>query len=261
MHPRPAVVENIDKMINCGDPSYGSAMYGCTSCGNLKFIPFRCHSRFCPSCGNKYSIDRTTAISFKIIHVNHRHCVFTIAHELRPFFLNDRSLLNCLFSAVRSVVLRMFHKDNKTELFTSCFICVLHTFGRDLKWNQHIHCLISKGGISRHLFWWKKGHFNFKYLRDSFQIALLNELHTRLGDSFKKVKASIYRNHKNGFYVYAKPNRCDPSKVIKYIGRYLGRLSYQLHALMIMMVDPLPSITTAMRMISSSLKKYPSLIS
>ena len=25
---------------------------------------------------------------------------------------------------------------------------VLHTFGRDLKWNPHIHCLISEGGYS-----------------------------------------------------------------------------------------------------------------
>ena len=61
LHPRPAEMENIDKMINCGDPSYGGAMYGCIHCGNLKFVPFRCHSRFCPTCGNKYSMDRTTS--------------------------------------------------------------------------------------------------------------------------------------------------------------------------------------------------------
>ena len=33
----------------------------------------------------------------------------------------------------------------------------------------------------------------------------------------------IYHKDKNGFYVYAKPNLCDPNTVIKYIGRYLGR--------------------------------------
>nr|WP_302549991.1 transposase zinc-binding domain-containing protein [Enterocloster clostridioformis] len=27
-------MENIDKVINCGDPSYGGAMYGCPHCGN-----------------------------------------------------------------------------------------------------------------------------------------------------------------------------------------------------------------------------------
>ena len=36
LHPRPVVMENIEKMINCGDPSYGGAMYGCPHCGNFK---------------------------------------------------------------------------------------------------------------------------------------------------------------------------------------------------------------------------------
>ena len=56
----------------------------------------------------------------------------------------------------------MFHKDNKTELFTPGFICVLHTFGRDLKWNPHIHCLISEGGIGNSLHWRHKKHFNYR---------------------------------------------------------------------------------------------------
>lgn len=43
--PRPVVMENIEKVINCGDPSYGGAMYGCTHCENLKFVPLRCHSK------------------------------------------------------------------------------------------------------------------------------------------------------------------------------------------------------------------------
>ena len=45
----------------------------------------------------------------------------------------------------------------------------------------------------------------------------------RIGPSFKKVSARCYLEHEHGFYVYAKPNRCDPKTVTKYIGRYLGR--------------------------------------
>ena len=93
LHPRRVVMENIEKMINCGDPSYGGAMYGCSHCGELKFVPFRCHSKFCPTCGSKYSNDRFTMMSFKLIRCTHRHCVFTIDEELRHFFLDDRSLL------------------------------------------------------------------------------------------------------------------------------------------------------------------------
>ena len=57
LKPRPVVMENIEKVINCGDPSYGGAMYICTHCKNWKFVPFRCHSRFFPTCGNKYAME------------------------------------------------------------------------------------------------------------------------------------------------------------------------------------------------------------
>ena len=223
LHPRDSVIENVEKMINCGDPSFGGEMYGCPHCGKLKFVPFRCHSRFCPTCGNLYAMQRTTSMSFKLVNVTHRHCVFTIDKQPREFFLNDRSLLDCLFHAVHSVVSRMFFKQNKSMNFTPGFIMVLHTFGRDLKWNPHIHCLVSEGGYSDNGFWRSINYFNYTYLRNAFRTALLNEMESRTEASFKKVKSHCYREHKDGFYVYAKPNNCDPKTAIKYIGRYLGR--------------------------------------
>lgn len=223
LHPRKTEMENIDKMIHCGDPSFGGAMYGCPHCGKLKFVPFRCHSRFCPTCGNKYTMDRTTSMSFKLVNVTHRHCVFTIDENLREFFLKDRSLLDCLFHSVNSVITRMFFKMNKSKNFTPGFIMVLHTFGRDLKWNPHIHCLISEGGYSDDGFWRNVKHFDYTFLRNAFRTALLNEMESKIGSSFKEVKAKCYREHQQGFYVYAKPNLCDPRIVVKYIGRYLGR--------------------------------------
>lgn len=223
LHPRKTEMENIDKMIHCGDPSFGGAMYGCPHCGKLKFVPFRCHSRFCPTCGNKYTMDRTTSMSFKLVNVTHRHCVFTIDENLREFFLKDRSLLDCLFHSVNSVITRMFFKMNKSKNFTPGFIMVLHTFGRDLKWNPHIHCLISEGGYSDDGFWRNVKHFDYTFLRNAFRTALLNEMESKIGSSFKKVKAKCYREHQQSFYVYAKPNLCDPRIVVKYIGRYLGR--------------------------------------
>lgn len=35
LHPRQAVISNVDKMIHCGDPSFGGAMYACAKCGTL----------------------------------------------------------------------------------------------------------------------------------------------------------------------------------------------------------------------------------
>mgnify|MGYP001851440383 FL=1 len=103
----------------------------------------------------------------------HRHCVFTIDENLRDFFLQDRSLLNCLFHSVSSVISRMFFNLNHTKNFTPGYIMVLHTFGRDLKWNPHIHCLLSEGGYSNDGFWRHVKHFNYNYLRNAFRTALL----------------------------------------------------------------------------------------
>ena len=41
----------------------------------------------------------------------------------------------------------------------------------------------------------------------------------------QKIFTDYYEHseHTHGFYVYAKPDKCDPKTAIKYIGRYLGR--------------------------------------
>ncbi len=223
LHPRPTEIENIEKMIHCGDPAFGGAMYGCPHCGDLKFVPFRCHSRFCPTCGNLYARKRAEAMAGKLVDVKHRHCVFTIPEELRDFFKNDRTLLDCLFEAVRCVILELFRKLNRSKNFTPGFILVLHTFGRPLEWNPHIHCLVSEGGCADDGSWRHVRHFNYTFLRNAFRTVLLDLLEARIGPSFQQTKTRMYRIHKDGFYVYAKPSLADTRTLSLYIGRYLGR--------------------------------------
>ena len=119
-----------------------------------------------------------------------------IAHNLKATkeqivddhnILKDRSLLDCLFQSVNSMISRMFYKLNKSKNFTPSFIImVLHTFGRDLKWNSHIHCLISKDGYSDDGFWRPVKYFDCTYLRNAFLTALLNEMESIIGSSLKK---------------------------------------------------------------------------
>lgn len=99
LHPRPSVIENVNKMIHCGDPSHGGAMYGC------------------PHCGNKYNQLRSFHMSCKLVSCVHHHCVFTIPEELRIYFLEDRTLLDCLFHSVRNVV-HAFYVRAKPNLCT-----------------------------------------------------------------------------------------------------------------------------------------------
>jgi hypothetical protein len=101
---REVVVDEVKKVIACQDISRGFALYGCPKCDKLKYVPFTCKSRFCNSCGGKYSKDRSLNMSAKLIDCSHRHVVLTIPQELRKYFAYDRSLLNVLFEAAANTV-------------------------------------------------------------------------------------------------------------------------------------------------------------
>ncbi|MBC7961113.1 MAG: transposase [Vallitaleaceae bacterium] len=225
-HPiRPDVLNNVNRIIHCGDPSMGHALYFCDHCGHIKHVPFTCKSRFCNSCGSKYVQDRANKISSKLIHCDHRHIVFTIPEELRYYFRKDRSLLNLLFEASASTIHSWFYKLNKSESFKPGFISTLHTFGRDLKWNPHIHMLITEGASGNRTIWRKISHFPFTMLRTRWQASLLDLLHQKLGNSaFYKLKTFLFKTYKDGFYVYAKSNMNSKSTdTVQYIIRYTGR--------------------------------------
>ncbi len=221
---RPAVLKNVDKIIKCGDPSMGHAIYHCDHCGKIKHVYFTCKSRFCNSCGAKYTQDRASSISSKLINCKHRHIVFTIPEELRIFFRKDRDLLNLLFKAAADTVLTWFYNQNKSENFKPGIISTLHTFGRDLKWNPHIHMLLTEGASGRKTIWRKISHVPFNMLRKRWQATILDLLHNSLGDSFYGLKTYLFKTYPEGFYVYAKSNmESKSSEAVKYIIRYTGR--------------------------------------
>ena len=84
-------------------------------------------------------------------------------------------------------------------------IATIHTFGRDLKWNPHIHCLISELIYS-----FKKDkiktfyHFNFTKLRKTIQFEFIRLIQETGGLKKPEEKNRLYKDHPKGFYVYAK---------------------------------------------------------
>ena len=117
-------------------------------------------------------------------------------------------------------------------------IATIHTFGRDLKWNPHIHCLIPELIYS-----FKKDkiktfhHFNFIKLRKTFQFELIRLIQEAGGLKKPEEKNRLYKDHPKGFYVYAKfkspdnasndassnKNSKDIQGCVNYFIRYAGR--------------------------------------
>lgn len=225
---RPIVLDEVNKIINCGNPDFGYALYVCDHCGKFLKVPFRCKSRFCNTCGVKYAQDRAFSMVKKSIRCKHRHIVFTMSDKLWIYFQKDRTLLNGLFDAASQTVLSWFHDLNKSQNFIPGIMCTLHTFGRDLKWNPHIHMLCTEGGAGNSEVFRIVSHINFKALRYRWQKLILDYLSNHLPPSelpnFKKIKNEIYKQYNNGFYVYAKPDNISSiTQTINYVVRYTGR--------------------------------------
>lgn len=221
---RKVIKEEVQKIIDCQNPQKGFALYTCFKCNHIKMVPFTCKSRFCNTCGSKYSKDRSLNMSAKLLDAPHRHVVFTIPEELRPYFAKDRSLLNLLFQAAADTIFFRFREANKSVAYTPGFISVLHTFGRDLKWNPHIHMILCEDAVGKSNIWKRFNHINYEGLRRSWQYCLLKLMLELIPDpSFKQLVDKLYTDHKNGFYVNAPPIKHFSAQVINYIVRYAGR--------------------------------------
>lgn len=235
---RPNAFDEIQKIIDCYNKNLGCSVYECPNCHDIIFVGHTCKSRFCSSCGYKYKNDRVESILQTAYNCNHRQIVFTIPEQLRSyFFFPFESRINILFKAVRNTIysiLNEYFKRNKKGVlkkyssktkYTPGFFAFLHTFGRDLKWNPHIHILIAelKLGNNNSCIAWK--FFDYDALSKRFQHILLKLLSKELGKSFSKMKKFLYSNYSNGFYVYAEPKKFKDFKSgVEYVTRYCGRV-------------------------------------
>lgn len=226
----------IEKIVKCANKELGYSIFTCPNCHDAVFIGHTCKSRLCSSCGYKYKNERVENILQTAFACSHRQIVFTIPKELRKYFF-DFSLMDLLFVAVNKTIYSLLNENYKyskkqhkmiryvaKEIFMPGFFAFLHTFGRDLKWNPHIHILIAETKISKTGKVQKWDYFNFDALSKRFQKILLDLLSEELGDSFNKEKWALKSKYENGFYVYAEKKKFNSLKEgIEYVTRYCGR--------------------------------------
>lgn len=235
---KPNASKEIKKLIDCHNQNLGCNVYHCSDCNDFCFIGHTCKSRFCSSCGYKYKLDRVDNILSTAYNCKHRQIVFTCAKELWPyFFVHFKPLINLYFDAVNKTIYSILNDSfklnhgvlkkytSKTK-YTPGFFAFLHTFGRDLKWNPHIHILIAEIKLSHDkCFKWE--YFDFNALSKRFMKILLDLMDQYLNDnSFRQLKNKLYQTYKKGFYVYAeKKNFKNIKDGVDYVTRYCGRVA------------------------------------
>ncbi|MFD1639753.1 transposase, partial [Evansella tamaricis] len=119
----------------------------------------------CHRCGKKYTDDWSDKQEEMIFDVPHRHMVFTIPKEIRSVFFLDRKKLNELSKQVAEVFHFYYQRKSKKRDLKVGIITVIHTFGRDLKWNPHIHALVTEGALDKNKEWVPSEFIPYEYLR------------------------------------------------------------------------------------------------
>ena len=238
---------SINKFLICRDFKAGFIKYTCTECGHYHTIPITCKSRLCPSCGFKYSTTWTQKMINDILNIPHRHILFTIPEELRAFFSYDRTLLSKLAKAVNEVMKYQFHNMHKKiarkfkvpksspNYFTNSdivhygLITVIHTFGRDLKWNPHIHALVSLGGFTKNFSFKKLDYFHVPSIAGQWKYLVLNIVQNgnypnlKIKNLAQKAVSKLYKEDKRLFFNVGSGDVNSPKGIVKYLGRYLAR--------------------------------------
>lgn len=231
---RPNANEEVHKVIDCSDHNLGSSVYVCSKCDEVIFSHHTCKGKLCSSCGIKSQKIKTENILEKCISVKHRHITFTIPNTLCMWFFNDLTTTDLLFSAVSdtiySIVNGKIKNKRKYDLkYTPGFFAFLHTFGRPLNFNTHIHVIIAEYIVDKSKKGKKFEYFNYDALSMRFMKILLDKMENFFGkDTFKETKNKMYLQYKKGFYVH---NRLEDDgykfksieELIRYLTRYCSR--------------------------------------
>jgi len=116
-------------------------------------------------------------LSARLLNVPYVHITFTLPKELRGLARrNEKQIYSILFKSAWHSVDKI-GKEIGAELG---MISVLHTWGSDLKYHPHVHCLVTFGGLNTKSNWiWPKSNRRLgrykkinRYYKESFMTSL-----------------------------------------------------------------------------------------
>ena len=224
---RHVVLENINKIVSCRTGKLGFKTFSC-QCGYSKNVPFTCKSRFCSSCGKIACDDwMNKVLAWSLPELQYHHIVFTIPEQLRFFMIFFRkNALDSLFTASKNTIIQIF-KDKYG--CTPGIISIIHTFGADIKWNPHVHLIVTSGGLSSDKKSWVWSDFiPFKLIRSSWKFHLTNSLRSWIkpclnSKEYTKFNTLLDSLYNRAWYVNVGTKLDSLTFTIRYIGRYSKR--------------------------------------
>jgi len=226
----------------CRTAALGGHVDECDRCGHVKISYNSCRDRHCPKCQSLKKAEWLDRRLERLLPVPYSHVVFTIPDELNPVvFRNKQVLYNILFRAASETLLTIA-SDRKHLGAQIGFTAILHTWGQNLLFHPHLHCVATAGGLAPSGKRWLRARGNFflpvRVLGQLFRGKFLDYLSEarrqgRLSfegstdalagaNAFRRFVDALYRK---GWVVYAKPPFGGVEHVFHYLGRYTHRVA------------------------------------
>ena len=239
----------IQAITRCRTAALGGHADVCPNCQEAPVISYNsCRNRHCNKCQSQSRERWMDARRQELLHTRYFHVVFTLPHELHTLVLqNQEALYNLLFRTVAET-LREVARNPKHLGAEIGFFGILHTWGQNLLFHPHIHCVIPGGGISPDKERWLHPLYPFflpvKALGKVFRGKFVDGLRRAYRKNQLICAGSIQHQEKpqccsaflrtlfrQNWVVYAKPAFGGPEKVIRYLGRYTHRVAISNHRL------------------------------
>jgi len=207
----------------CRTRALGGHIDACKECGVIRISYNSCRNRHCPKCQGSNREKWIEARVDELLPVPYFHVVFTL-----PFVLNElcmkypERMYGILFKSAWETLQEFAHdKGLKTGI-----IAVLHTWGQNLSFHPHLHCIVPGGGTDNRGKWKNiradgKFLFSVKALSKMFRAKYVSLLRK------ENIVSPIVLNNLfcNPWVVFAKRPFAHPAHVIEYLGRYSHKVA------------------------------------
>lgn len=230
------------RLHRCHTAAIGVHTYKCSdpACNHLHHQYHSCGNRHCPNCGGLKKEQWVENLTADLLPTSYYHVVFTLPCELHPIILGNRKQLFKLLFDAASQTLLQFAQGPK-YLGAKCSItAILHTWGQQLSFHPHLHCIVSGGGVDANNKWIAAKRENDKFLfpvpamQPVYKAIFLKglrlliqkgKLQIRGIDTGKLIKDAGHKKWK----VYAKSPFGSVATVVEYLGRYTHKIAITAH--------------------------------
>ena len=237
-------VQNVLQRLKiCRTASLGYHVYRCSDeqCGHIKYQYHSCRDRHCPGCGALKKQEWIEARTQELLPVKYYHVVFTSPHELNSLVMGHRKILFKLLFDASAQTLLSFARDEKYLGATPGIVSVLHTWGQQLSFHPHVHCIVSGGGITDDNTWKNatKNEWRFLFPVKAMSIVyrarflqtlkqMIDKGEVILSDN-KDAKQLLNLLYHKDWVVHAKAPFGGPHAVVEYLGRYTHKVAISNH--------------------------------